>query len=150
MAALLDSNVLVHAAVSGSSLHELAALLVDKGLRERGRFCIAPQTLVEFAAVATRRRFVDPPLAPDVLARMAQRLYRSRRLRKIYPSRGTVERAVRAGTSLGVSGTRWYDLFLAVTMREAGVREIITENLDDFRGIPFVTARRIADAASSV
>lgn len=146
MAALLDSNVLVHAAVSGSLLHDVAALLVDKGLRERGRFCIAPQNLVEFAAVTTRRRFVDPPLTPDVLRRMTERLYRSRRLRKIYPSRGTVARAVREGTSLGVSGARWYDLFLAVTMREAGVREIITENLDDFRGIPFVTARRMADA----
>lgn len=146
MAALLDSNVLVHAAVSGSPLHEVAALLVDKGLRERGLYCIAPQNLVEFAAVVTRRRFVDPPLAADILRRMTERLYRSRRLRKIYPSRGTVVRAMREGTSLGVSGPRWYDLFLAVTMRDTGVREIITENLDDFRRISFVTARTMADA----
>ena len=53
---------------------------------------------------------------------------------------------MREGTSLGVSGQRWYDLFLAVTMRDTGVREIITENLDDFRRISFVTARTMADA----
>jgi predicted nucleic acid-binding protein len=146
VATLLDSNVLVHAAVGGSPLHEVAALLVDKGLRRGGLYCIAPQNLVEFAAVVTRRRFVDPPLAADVLRRMTERLYRSRRLRKIYPSRGTVVRAMREGTSLGVSGPRWYDLFLAVTMRDTGVREIITENLDDFRRISFVTARTMADA----
>ena len=101
---------------------------------------------MEFAAVVTRRRIVDPPLAADILRRMTERLYRSRRLRKIYPSRGTVVRAMREGTSLGVSGPRWYDLFLAVTMRDTGVREIITENLDDFRRISFVTARTMADA----
>ena len=147
MAALLDSNVLVHAAVSGSPLHELAALLVEKGLCERGRFCIAPQNLVEFAAVVTRRRFVDPPLSPDVLRRMTERLYRSRCLRKIYPHRGTVARCLREGSSLSVAGSRWYDLFLATTMRESDVREIITENIEDFRGIPFVTARKMADAS---
>jgi predicted nucleic acid-binding protein len=100
---------------------------------------------VEFAAVMTRPRFVRSPLPPADLLRMTNVLYRSRRLRKIYPRRGTVIRTMREGAALGIIGPRWYDLYLAVTMRDAGVREVITENVADFEKIPFVTPRRIAD-----
>jgi predicted nucleic acid-binding protein len=146
MRALLDSNVLIHAAYRQSPLHSIATELLARGLRERGQYCIAPQNLVEFAAVVSRARFVSPPLPSSELARIGALLYRSRRLAKIYPNRGTVIRAIREGSALGISGPTWYDLFLAVTMRDAGVREIITENVQDFSRIPFVNARHLRDA----
>jgi predicted nucleic acid-binding protein len=144
---LLDTNVLVYAAYRRSPFHEAAALLVERGLKRRGMFCIAPQNLVEFAAVATRRRQQDHPLPPRDVFRMTDLLYRSRTLTKIYPRRGTVARALREGVRLEVSGSAWYDLFLALTMRDAGVRSIITENISDFERLPFVTARRISEEA---
>lgn len=145
-AALLDTNVLVHAVYRRSELHSAAAELVDRGLRTRGLYCVTPQILVEFAAVTTRARFVSPPLAaPDVL-RITELLYGSRRLTKIYPRRATVMRAMRNGTMLGVSGPRWYDLFLAMTMYDSGVRTIITEDAEHFRLFPFVDAHRILEA----
>jgi predicted nucleic acid-binding protein len=146
VAALLDSNVLVHAAYKKSARHASAAWLVDSGLRQKGRFCIAPQNLVEFAAVVTRLRFVDPPLSGAEVARMTDILYRSRRLAKIYPQRGTVARAMREGSALGIQGPRWYDLFLAVTMRDAGVPMVVTDNVSDFSAIPFIDALPIDDA----
>jgi len=45
-----------------------------------------------------------------------------------------------------LTGPAWYDLFLAVTMREAGVHVIITENLRDFSKFPFLSARSITEA----
>lgn len=57
-------------------------------------------------------------------------------------------RAIREGAARGVAGPAWYDLFLAMTMRDAGVSAIITENVEDFRKFPFVTARRIDQAAA--
>lgn len=145
--ALLDSNVLVHAAYAASPHHLAASRLVAAGLRQRGRFCISPQNLVEFAAVTTRQRFVDPPLTGEAVERMSSILYRSRRLRKIYPSRGAVRLAMQEGARLGIAGPAWYDLYLAVTMRGAGIRDVVTENVRDFEHIPFVTARRIEDAS---
>jgi predicted nucleic acid-binding protein len=144
-AALLDTNVLVHAMYRQSSLHSAAAQLVDRGLRERGVYCIAPQNLVEFAAVMTRPRFVSPTPPGAEIRRITELLYRSRRLTKIYPARGTVIRAMREGAGLGVSGPRWYDLFLAMTMADAGVRVVITEDVNDFRLFPFVTARDLRE-----
>lgn len=138
---LLDTNVLVHAMYEGSPLHERAAELVDSGLQRRGLYCIAPQNLVEFAAVVSRARLVSVPLPAAEISRIGSLLYRSRLLAKIYPSRGTVIRAIREGAALGVTGPAWYDLFLAATMRDAGVHVIITENVGDFEKIPFVTVR---------
>ena len=144
--ALLDTNVLVHAIYRASPLHAKAAELVDRGLRRRGLYCIAPQNLVEFAAVVTRSRLVAPPLPAIEVARVGGILFSSRRLRKIYPLRATVQRALREGSLLGISGPPWYDLFLAMTMRESGVNEIITEDIAHFRRFDFVTAIPIADA----
>lgn len=144
-AALLDTNVLVHAAYRASALHAAAATLVDRGLRTRGRYCIAPQNIVEFAAVATRRRFVDPPFPVHEVGRIVALLYRSRCLSKIYPRRATVLRASQLGIALGLQGAAWYDLFLATTMQEAGVRVVITEDVADFRKFPFLTAKRIQE-----
>lgn len=145
-AALLDTNVLVHAANANSALHAAAEALIARGLRERGKFCIAPQNLIEFCAVVTRPRFREPPVPLEEARHSASLLWRSRRLAKIYPVRGTVGRAVEEGAALGLRGSVWYDVFLAVTMRDAGVSVIVTENLADFARIPFVTAVSIREA----
>ncbi len=144
---LLDTNVLVYAAYRRSPFHAAAAGLLDRGLRERGVYCIAPQNLVEFAAVVTRRRPGEQPLPGEDVLRMTDLLHRSRTLIKIYPKRGTVARAMREGSKLGTYGSSWYDLFLALTMHDAGVRAIVTENVSDFEHIPFISARSIAAAS---
>ena len=141
--ALLDTNVFVYAMYRKSTLHAAAAQLVDRALRERGRYCIAPQNLIEFVAVVTRSRFVDPPLTPIEAGRVASLLYHSRRLTKIYPRRGTVVRAIEEGAARGLTGPAWYDLFLAMTMRDAGVFRVVTENIEDFRKFRFIAAQRI-------
>ncbi len=145
--ALLDTNVLVHAIYVDSPLYDAALTILTRGMTERGRYCVAPQNLVEFAAVATRPRFVHPPLTPDEAAEKVALLFRSRILTKIYPRRATILRAARHGRDLGISGPAWYDLMLATTMSEAGVGIVITENVTDFARFPFVTARRIQDEA---
>jgi predicted nucleic acid-binding protein len=144
--ALLDTNVLVYAADRLSSLHSPAARLVEQALRERGRFCISPQNLIEFSAVVSRPRLVRTPLAGEELIRITSLLYRSRRLRKIYPKRGTALRTIHEGTRLGISGPVWYDLYLALTMRDAGIGIIVTEDVGHFQRFSSVTALRIAEA----
>lgn len=143
--ALLDTNVLVHALYAGSALHADADRLVQAALREKGRFCIAPQNLIEFAAVATRPRAVSPPIPHAKVGGFMEALRRSRCLGKIHPKRGTAPRAVQEGVRLGVRGTVWYDLFLAMTMRDSGIREIVTENESDFKAFPFIVTRDIRD-----
>jgi predicted nucleic acid-binding protein len=143
---LLDTNVLVNSVYKRAALHRSAAELLARGLRDKRTYCIAPQNIVEFAAVVTRSRFVDPVLPPEEVERICDLLYRSRTLSKIHPLRGTVSRAIREGARLGIGGTAWYDLYLAMTMHDSGIDTIITEDASDFRKFPFITARRIGDA----
>ncbi|MGE3809382.1 MAG: type II toxin-antitoxin system VapC family toxin [Gemmataceae bacterium] len=147
--ALLDTNVLVSAVYSQSPLHAAARQIVHQGLHERGKYCIAPQILVEFAAVVSRPRVVAKPMEPDVFLKFVTTLFRSRNLGKLYPKRGTVMRALREGTSLKLTGPRWYGLFLAATMRDAGVQTLITDNLKDFTNIPWITAMHISDVPAT-
>ena len=144
--ALLDTNVLVYAAYRRSPLHAPAAALVDRALRERGLYCVAPQNLVEFAAVTTRRRAGEQPMPAEEVLRITKTLYRSRTLVKIYPQRGTVARTMSEGARLGIYGAAWYDLFLAITMNDAGVRELITENVSDFEPLEFLRVRAFPEA----
>jgi predicted nucleic acid-binding protein len=148
--ALLDTNVLVHAVYLGSPLHEVAASLVDRALRTRGLYCISPQNLTEFAAVVSRPRFVTPALAPEQIVQIGDILYRSRRLAKIYPQRGSVMRAMREGADLGIVGPAWYDLYLAVTMRDSGVHNIVTDDSEHFRRFPFVNVIPLRTATRGV
>jgi len=143
---LLDTNVIVHAIYKGSPLHLPAATLVKRALEEKRQFCITPQNIIEFLSVVTRSRFVDPPLDVEDAVKIASKLFKSRRLRKIYPARGTVLRAAGEGLRIGLTGTAWYDLYLAVTMRDNKVETIVTENIRDFRSLDFISAIRIADA----
>ncbi len=136
----------MYAAYKAAAHHRAAAELLARGLREKGIYCIAPQNIVEFAAVVTRPRFVDPVLSAEEVDRICNLLYLSRTLSKIHPLRGTVGRTSREGARLGVTGTAWYDLYLAMTMRDSRVETIITEDVGDFRKFPFVEARRIADS----
>src|SRR5262245_6148272 len=99
--ALLDTNVLVYAADRLSELHAQAAELVAGGLRRSGRYCLARQSLLDFTAVVTRPRLVREPWPLEKVLRITSELYRSRRLRKIYPRRGTVIRTMREGAVLG-------------------------------------------------
>lgn len=88
-------------------------------------------------------------MQPADVFRISSVLFRSRSLAKIYPKRATVLRALRTGTELGLKGPRWYDIFLAETMRDAGIEVIITEDLSHFLQISFITARSIRDAVQS-
>lgn len=141
--ALLDTNVLVHAAYRRAPLYGPARQILDRALGQRAKYCLAPQNLVEFAAVVTGKKLVHEPLPGEELARFVRVLYSSRNLKKIYPKRATVMRAIHEGTALGISGPVWSDWFLAMTMRDAGVAVIVTEDITHYQRFPFVTARRI-------
>ncbi len=148
--ALLDTNVLVHAAYEAAPLHVPALRLLDHALTVQGAFCIAPQNMVEFASVVSKKRHVHAVMPPADIAAFLSVLYRSRILKKIYPKRATVMRALREGARLGITHTTWYDAYLASTMRDAGVSRIVTDNLSDFHKFPFITAVGIEDAAQQL
>jgi len=91
-----------------------------------------------------------PEATPAAAADAVIRLYRSRSLAKVYPKRGTIARAVRLAARLDRRGAALFDVILAQTLLDNGVRRIVTEDVADFKDVAGLRVHTIADAANSV
>ena len=132
---LLDTNILVCAAASKSPWHAKAKELRDQAAAGEIEACVAAQVLAEFYAVVTDPRRLQPALTPSQ-ARGEVQNYLSSRLRLILPKETTLARVLHMLGSRSIRGGKIFDLFLAATMFDNGVRTIYTENEGDFKGLP--------------
>lgn len=136
---LLDTNILVHATGAQSPRHAKAKELRDQAAAGRFDACIAAQILTEFYAVVTDPRRFQPALTPSQAQRELQ-TYLSSSLKLILPKDTTMLRMLNLlGFKLVRSG-RIFDVFLAATMLDNGVRRIYTENTNDFKAIDEIDA----------
>jgi predicted nucleic acid-binding protein len=138
MPVLIDSNVLLrslhpghpHYAAVGNSVATLR--LRDETL------CIAPQTLIEFWAVATRPR-EDNGLGLST-ARVATELMNLRRLFRLLTSTPEVLEAwQRIVISYGIVGKQTHDAHLVAVMQVHSVQSILTFNFSHFTRFPNIT-----------
>ncbi len=148
--AVLDTNVLVYAHDRQSPFFAGASALLNAALRRPGLYAVTPQVLSEFFAVVSDGRRVPNPATPAAAADAVIRLYRSRSLAKVYPKRGTIARAVRLAARLDRRGAALFDVILAQTLLDNGVRRIVTEDVADFKDVAGLRVHTIADAANSV
>ena len=132
---LLDTNILVCAAASKSPWHAKARELRDQAASGQIDACVAAQVLGEFYAVVTDPRRFQPALTANQ-ARGELQNYLSSRLRVILSKETTVARMLHMLGSRSVRGGKIFDLFLAATMLDNGVRTIYTENESDFKSLP--------------
>jgi predicted nucleic acid-binding protein len=138
VAVLIDSNVLLR------SLHPGHPHYADAGnsvaaLRLRNEdLCIAPQTLIEFWAVATRPRDDNGlGLSPH---RVAAELTSLRRLFRLLPSNPDVfETWQRIVTTHGVLGKQTHDAHLVAIMQVHAVTSILTFNVSHFVRFPGIS-----------
>lgn len=137
---LIDTNLLVYAHNRQAPLFEASSSLLDAALRRADLHCVSPQNLAEFFVVVTDPRRFPAPLPPLEAARRLSRLWRSRTLHKIYPKRGTHERAARLAARLDRRGGDFFDVLLAQTMLDNGVGRVVTADTRDFKSIPGITA----------
>ncbi len=136
---LLDTNILVHAAGAQSLRHAKAKGLRDQAVTGEFEGCMAAQVLTEFYAVVTDPRRFRPPLTPSQAQREI-RAYLSSPLKLILPKETTVTRMLNLLGSKSVRSGKIFDVFLAATMLDNGVRSIYTENIDDFEAIDGIEA----------
>lgn len=135
MPVLIDSNVLLRSLHPGHP-HYAAAENSVATLRLRNQdLCIAPQTLIEFWAVATRPRDDNGlGLPPD---RVATELMSLRRLFRLLPSTPDVLEAwQRIVVSHGVLGKQTHHAHLVAIMQVHSVTSILTFNVSHFERYP--------------
>jgi len=128
---LIDTNILLHAANSGSPDHRAAYRFLQEQFQSRSPWCITWPILYEFLRVSTHIRVFPKPLkarqALDFIARLT-----SREEVAILTATG---RHMEVLTDIigGLShpaGNLFHDVHTATLMREHGVPEIITADND--------------------
>jgi predicted nucleic acid-binding protein len=131
--AVVDTNVLVYAADTSSSVHEPSRQLRDRGFRGEILLVITPQVLLEFFAVITSPRRVATPRSPEEARAEVEKYVRADNMLKIYPDRAALEQ------TLGLmqqhpqlARQEIFDLFLVATMLANGITRIYTYNQQHF------------------
>lgn len=144
MPVLIDNNVLLRS-LHPAHPHFAAAEYSVAELRLRNEtLCIAPQTLIEFWAVATRPR-EDNGLglsADDVAAELMS----LRRLLRLLPSTPEVLEAwQRIVVTHGIVGKQTHDAHLVAIMQVYSVQSVLTFNVGHFSRFPDIVVLNPAD-----
>jgi predicted nucleic acid-binding protein len=140
MKILLDTNILIHAYNRASPLHRKASDIIRRALRREIEVCIAPQILYEFFAVVTNPKRVEYPLSANEAADICLDLWECSEIEKINPTTATPLKVFKLIKQLKLSGGEIFDCVLAVTANENNIKEIYTENLEDFKHYNFLKA----------
>ncbi len=123
---LVDANILVYAASPTAVQHQASRALLESEVR----LCVAPQVFAEFYAVVTNPRRVTVPFTPTEASAFINEL--ARHVEILPVSTAVVSRWTELAERHKVIGANVFDLQLAATMIENGVRRIHTYNRADF------------------
>jgi len=128
---LIDTNIFLHAANTGSPDHVRARAFLEGHLRLRTSWCTTWPILYEFLRVATHSRVFPKPLKArealafvGSLAEAGEVVMLASTERHLIALEAVVEELGRP------AGNLFHDIHTAALMREHGVREIITADSD--------------------
>jgi uncharacterized protein len=131
---LIDTNILLHAANSGSPFHRAAREFLQSHLRDRTPWCCTWPIVYEFLRVSTHRRVFPKPLKPDQALDFISAFVDLEEVAMLTPTdrHFAVLKSVVAEVS-AASGNLFHDIHTATLMREHGVPEIATADADFLR-----------------
>jgi len=131
-----DTNIIAYAFDrSNRAKWETCRSLVRGGFQSETDSFVSNQVLAELFVVLTMK--VKRPITSEKAGLIVRSFIDSRAWKKVNYDHLTVGRAVADARSIGIS---FWDLLIAETMRDAGLKKIYTENLRDFEKISWVEA----------
>ena len=138
MVLALDTNILVHLLMEGTSEHERVSATL-RGHADAGtRLGLCQQVLYEFLHVSTDRRRFPRPLEMERALRISRELWRGLEVRRLSRPDRLLDRVLELMEEHGLGRKRILDTVLAATLEANGVRRLLTLNERDFRIFPFL------------
>jgi predicted nucleic acid-binding protein len=132
--AVVDTNILAYAYDnSDAKRRKICEKIVRSGFLGESRYHVSGQILGELYVVLTRK--TAKPLSKAQAALIVNGFIDSPNWGKLDYDHVTVRRAVE---DLNTMGTSFWDMMIAETMRDAGVKALYTENERDFAMFPWL------------
>jgi predicted nucleic acid-binding protein len=131
----LDTNIFVYALNNDEKYHELARELIKKISEGELAAVVTYQNMTELFAVITNRKVVLGVMSPVQAEVEVKNLLENGGFRLVFPNRKTGKVWLKLINKLQPKGQRVHDYFLAATLLSNGINTLITENVDDFKGV---------------
>ncbi len=127
---LIDSNILVYYwDIRAGKKHLLAKELLDPVWKKETEYALSVQNLSEFFSVITTKNKLSKEKAAQIIRDITEFPY----WRIFQITEASIRLAVGIATK---TNAPFWDVLIAATMKEHGIREIVTENEKDFANIP--------------
>jgi predicted nucleic acid-binding protein len=108
---------------------------VKDGFQGQAKCFVSNQVLAELFVVLTQK--VAKPITKEEASRIVRSFAGSPQWRKLNYDCGTVSRAA---MDAAMMKKHFWDVLIAETMRDSGIKRIYTENVGDFKGMGWVEA----------
>ena len=129
-AVFLDTNVLVHANVAEAPLHTSALAAIEQRYVAGAELWVSRQVLREYVAVLSRPQSFS---APQPMSTLIERVrYFSSRFRVADEGPEVTERLLALLEQITVGGSKVHDANIVATMQANGIKQLLTDNVDDF------------------
>lgn len=132
----VDSNVLLHALNEESEHHSRARAFMNSHARSSS-FVVCELALVELYVLIRNAAVVRSPLAPGAAVAAIDALRRHPRWRCVDHDPAVMDNVWCEASQPGFARGRIFDVRLAMTLRQHGVREFATRNTKHFQGFGF-------------
>lgn len=129
----IDTDYLVAVEVKDHPFHLHADALLATLLKGGHELAVAPQTLAEFIHVVTDPRRMPQPLSTTEAISRAQHWWQAAEVVRVFPDGRAVDDFIEWLRIHQLGRKRLLDTLLAASFRSAGVRKIITNNVNDYR-----------------
>ena len=134
---LVDSNILVYAHDSESSMHEQAKLWLEKSVNEQS-VVTSWQNLLEFYSVITSSKRCLNPLSSAKAGYIVKKY--DDHLEVISPNKKSGMVLLEFLSKSNIKGPEIYDYYLASVALANGVKTIYTANTNDFKTMKEISA----------
>lgn len=128
----LDTNILLYGDDPGSPHYASAKQVMDSVFNGTFHACISHQVLAEYFSVATSSPRLKLPLSSKEASDRILFLEKTRKLKKIYPKRSTLKRAIQVCAGLNIRGPKIFDIIYGMTLLDNNIHKLLTNNTKDF------------------
>jgi predicted nucleic acid-binding protein len=126
----IDTNVLIHATIQVSSLHQIARQKLEENYQAGTEIWISRQILREFAAALTRPQPISPALPISTVITEA-RFYEAR-FEVANEDDEVTNKLFELLLRIPSGGKHIHDANIVATMQANGITQLLTENVSDF------------------
>lgn len=136
---LVDTNIWIYAVNIDAPQHPASRKFIEAVIAGRFNGVITPQILLEFYAIITDKRRVERPLSPELALEQVKAI-RTACLIVDAGSKALDRLTEILAEQPNLKGAKIFDAFIVAQMMAAGIKQICTYNIHDFKGYKGITA----------